>query len=37
MNLTRFTINSPVEKTIKKIGEESAELIYAINQNDKKN
>ena len=33
---TALLLNSPVEKTIKKIGEESAELIYAINQNDKK-
>ena len=33
---TASLLNSPVEKTIKKIGEESAELIYAINQNDKK-
>ena len=33
---TALLHNSPVEKTIKKIGEESAELIYAINQNDKK-
>ena len=37
MSLTQPSLlNSPVEKTIKKIGEESAELIYAINQNDKK-
>lgn len=33
---TAKLFNGPIEKVIKKVGEEHAELIYAINQNDKK-
>jgi len=33
---TALLLNSPVEKTIKKIGEESAELIFAASQKNKK-
>ena len=33
---TASLLNSPVEKTIKKIGEESAELILAASQKNKK-
>ena len=33
---TAKLLNGPIEKIIKKVGEEQAELIYAINQNDKK-
>ena len=33
---TSSLLNSPVEKTIKKIGEESAELIFAASQKNKK-
>ena len=33
---TASLLNSPVEKTIKKIGEESAELIFAATQKNKK-
>ena len=37
MSLTQpYYLTLQLKKTIKKIGEESAELIYAINQNDKK-